>query len=53
LAAWSVAGFLSLLLPIFDANLRSGRFWGIYLYFGLALGMVVIEAVGWKDSSAQ
>ena len=53
LAAWGVAGFLSLLPPIFDAELRSGRFWGIYLYFGLALGVVIIEAVGWKDGSAQ
>ena len=46
LVAWGAAGVLSLLPVALDADLRSGRYWGIYLYLALAVGMVVLETVG-------
>jgi hypothetical protein len=40
---WGLAAVLSLLPVVFDATLRSGRFWGIWLYLGLAAGVLVLE----------
>ena len=43
LITWGIAAVLSLLPVVFDATLRSGRFWGIWLYLGLAAGVLVLE----------
>ena len=43
LMTWGMAAVLSLLPVVFDATLRSGRFWGIWLYLGLADGVLVLE----------
>ena len=43
LITWGIAAVLSLLPVVFDATLRSDRFWGIWLYLGLAVGVLVLE----------
>jgi hypothetical protein len=45
LVAWGAAAVLSLLPVVFESALRSGRFWGIWLYAGLAAGALILEAV--------
>jgi hypothetical protein len=45
LGTWAAAAGLSLLPIWLEAELRSGRYWGIWLYFGMACGMVMLEAV--------
>lgn len=44
LGAWGAAAVLSLLPVLFELELRSGRYWGIWLYFGLACGVAIPEA---------
>jgi hypothetical protein len=41
--AWGFAAILGLLPVILDSALRSGRFWGIWLYIGLAISMLTLE----------
>jgi hypothetical protein len=43
LITWGLAAVLSLLPVVFDATLRSVQFWGIWLYLGLAAGVLVLE----------
>jgi hypothetical protein len=41
--AWGLAAVLSLLPVVFDSVLRSGQFWGIWLYIGLAASVLTLE----------
>ncbi len=41
--AWGLAAAPVLAIVLFDAPLRSGRFWGIWMYLGLALVVVGLE----------
>ncbi len=41
--AWGAAAIVSLLPILFDLTFRSTLFWGIWLYIGLAIGMLLIE----------
>jgi hypothetical protein len=41
--AWGFAATLSLLPVILDSVLRSGRFWGIWLYIASAVSMLMLE----------
>ena len=45
LGAWGAAAVLSVLPVLFGVEFRSVRYWGIWLYFGLAFGVVILEAV--------
>jgi hypothetical protein len=45
LIAWGLAAVLSLLPVVFESALRSGRFWGIWLYAGSAAGALILEAL--------
>ena len=45
LMAWGLATGLSLLAPVFESALRSGRFWGIWLYIGLAASTLILEVL--------
>jgi hypothetical protein len=43
LAALGVATVLSVLPVLFDSALHSGRFWGIWLYIGVAASVLILE----------
>jgi hypothetical protein len=43
--AWGLAAGLSLLLAVSESVLRSGRFWGIWLYIGLAVSTLILEVL--------
>ena len=43
--AWGLAAVLSLLPVVFDSVLRSGRFWGIWLYIGLSASALILEVL--------
>jgi len=43
LMAWGLAAVLSLLPVVSDSVLHSGRFWGIWLYTGLAASVLTLE----------
>jgi len=45
LVAWGLAAVLSLLPVVSDSVLRSGRFWGIWLYIGLAASVLILEVL--------
>jgi hypothetical protein len=48
LVAWSLAvvpGSFWSLLTLFDPHTHKGRLWGIWTYLGLAIGMLVLEAL--------
>ena len=45
LMAWGLAAGLSLLPIMFESALRSGRFWGIWLYIGLAASTLILEVL--------
>ena len=45
LVAWGLAAVLSLLPVAFDPVLRSGRFWGLWLYAGLAASALILEVL--------
>jgi len=45
LMAWGLAAVLSLLPVAFDPVLRSGRFWGLWLYAGLAASALMLEVL--------
>ncbi len=44
LFAWGIAGVLGALLILSDEELHSGRYWGIWLYCGLAFTVLILEA---------
>jgi len=43
LMAWGLAVVLSCLMVAYDPELRSGRFWGIWLYIGVAVSALMLE----------
>ena len=43
LLAWGLAAVSSLLPVVFESALRSGQFWGIWLYVGLAASTLTLE----------
>jgi hypothetical protein len=45
LMAWGLAAVLSLLPLVSESVLRSGRFWGIWLYTGLAASTLILEVL--------
>jgi hypothetical protein len=45
LAAWGLAAALSLATVVGDPGLRSGRFWGVWLYIGLAASALLLEMI--------
>ncbi len=45
LMAWGLAAVLSLLPLVSESGLRSGRFWGIWLYIGLAASTLTLEVL--------
>jgi hypothetical protein len=45
LMAWGLAAVLSLLPVVSESVLRSARFWGIWLYIGLAASALILEVL--------
>ena len=43
--AWVLAVLLNLVPVVSESVLRSGRFWGVWLYFGLAVSALILEVL--------
>lgn len=47
---WGLALVLSVWMPLMNAVMRSGRFWGLLLYLGLAASAIILELLAGRSA---